>query len=282
MKKIITIVFTAIGCISGQCSAGNIPTTMQVIYYQVDQTLFYDITGCAPASHISFYSAVTGGVRLKDMTTDDNGRVLATGNTAFGPAFVLNTVTSPGPLPTNNSSICFLENKAFTLDHLAVKNENGNIQVSWNASVNPPDDYRFEILKSRNGGPYTLLATTVPLSAYTGYAIDDPYEAGDKVSYELSVVAKSSVVFTSAPMDIAGQNNICLYPTATRDNLTIVLADAASNTWYTITDQSGRILQKAAVKETRFSLSVAQYPAGNYILRIVSDKQQTSLKFVKY
>ncbi len=185
---------------------------------------------------------------------------------------------------------------AHTTIHLtANQGVNNNVNLLWNAytGFSYPN---FEIYRSNNGAPYTLIGT-VANSSFSYTDVTPP--AGTNYYYvsvtkpvpcnpaKAAPVLKSNsnildalgnqVISSSEPLNI--KDNIVIYPNPTKDLINISASTNFIGKNYRIFDYKGKLLQSKTIQSENTTLNLADLPSGLYLLRIEGNIE--SYKIVK-
>ncbi|HEY6978326.1 MAG TPA: T9SS type A sorting domain-containing protein [Chitinophagaceae bacterium] len=138
-------------------------------------------------------------------------------------------------------------------------NSNNNFKevgrVNGKANSNQTQQYTFEDFNPLNGGNYYRLRQV---------------DKDGKATY-------SKVVF----IDLSKRIAIKLYPNPARDILMLEGLNANSMTKISIISVQGSAFAKTTTSTSTYTWNIKQLPAGTYYVKIESDKNVTTLKFVK-
>jgi trimeric autotransporter adhesin len=160
---------------------------------------------------------------------------------------------------------------------------NAQTQLNWTTTQEINNSY-FEVQRSDDGVNFSALTTVQadesgsstklysaidpsPYNGYTYYRLKQ-VDINGKYTYSIIVSVKAAVLLSLYPNPV--KNVLCIkgLSTATSSNLSII-------------DFSGRLLQRTSVNQNSNSLDVQKLPSGNYYIRIESDKQVNTLRFIK-
>lgn len=281
MKKNLLILGFAILAFQNNSFALSTTNRIYAFTYEAEGTQYYQVTGCVAGSDVAFYSTPQGGVELSRQVTDNNGALQVAGSKDFSPAFA---VSIPDPNKANvrgTGMVSFIGDKEFTMSKVGASSNGENVTISWNAAVNDPGNYTFELLKSINGVVFSAVntqgATTLNM---IGYSFDDNLSSGTDAWYEVRITGKNGVTYTSQPIYVNNGSGISLYPTITSNVINLQLSAGNQNPAYKILNQEGQVLKSGTLTSSLSTLSVADFVPGNYLVQVAGSKT-TTLKFVK-
>lgn len=282
MKKNILIFVVTLISFSGNSFATDNTKSLRAVYYEVEETLVYEVSGCVPGSDIAFYSNRGGGVHMKDATVDNNGcgRIIA--DKKFTPALVANTDHKNGTGVAGSGTVCMIGEKEFALNNMQIESDERKILLSWDVSVRDKNEYVFEVLKSTNGAAYELQTTLMPSAlAMVSYSYTDDVKSDDFVSYEIRISGKNGVNYTSRPLIPGNGDDFLLYPTVTTDQVYIRVNDRMQTASYNIIDMQGKTVMSGKLDGMQSGISVKSFAAGDYIFQVATPGQKSIKKFVK-
>ncbi|MEP6681971.1 MAG: T9SS type A sorting domain-containing protein [Parafilimonas sp.] len=131
------------------------------------------------------------------------------------------------------------------------------------------------------------LAFLNPLIGWCGRADSpDPNGGMYKWKYHFSL-DNNSLITNDANVSLIEKNNLNntinarLYPNPVKDVITVNGLNASVKTTLSLFNISGKLIQQAIANSANYSFSIQKLAAGNYYITIESNKQFTTLKFVK-
>lgn len=280
-KNMILLCLTTVLCSAQYCFAAD-AISMQVRSFEAEGVMMYYVKGCVPGSNIMFYSMRDGGSMLKDVTVNGNGSAKVAWDTKILPALVLNTTGINSAGIGGNGFVTYTGDKEFTLNSVALTNNAGSVTLKWNAAVSIPSHYSFQVLKSINGGAYSVIQTVNAQSAaLMPYTYADP-ELSLSATYQINVIDNNGeVYYSSNPLYADGISGVSLYPTVTHSNINVRLSDNTGSGTYKIINLQGQVMTTGSLNGSSSSLSVSSLPAGDYLIEIISQAGKTTQKFVK-
>jgi hypothetical protein len=170
--------------------------------------------------------------------------------------------------------------------------QNGkDAQLSW-ATANELNTKEFMIEWSSDGAQFKTIGTLKAsgnsdvLQHYT--FLDRNVAAGNNF-YRLKIIDLNGSYSYSpiVKLNVSGKTTFKVYPTLTTGSLTIEMTAAIREvTSALVYDQAGRLLFSKKITISggynRIELNVAQLPAGSYLLKIESNLDAVTTKFVKF
>ncbi len=280
-KNILLLSFATLLCSTQYSYAGD-TNPVQVKCFEADGVTTYDVRGCVPGSDISFYSLQGGGQVMKEMAVNANGSTRLIWDQKAAPAFVLNILDANTAGITGSGMVSFTGDKEFIVNDMTIDNNSGNITLRWNAAVSQPENYTFEVLKSVNGAEYAVIQSVNSQSAnMLPYSFTDVSQSADAATYMIRVVnTGKEIYYTSKPLYADGSNGISVYPTVTHTSINVRLNNIHNST-YEIVNMQGQFVSSGALNNNQNSCSVANLPAGNYLIEVSAGGNTTITKFVK-
>jgi hypothetical protein len=281
-KNILLLSFASLLC-GAQYTFAKDANPVQVKCFEANGALVYDVRGCVPGSDISFYSQQGGGDIMKELAVNASGSATVVWSQKASPAFVLNVLDVNSSGIAGNGMVSFTGDKEFTVNDVALDNNGGSITLRWNGSVTNPPSYTFEVLKSINGGDYTLVQSLNAQSAsLLPYAFTDPSQSnGTTATYQVRVIDNgNNVYYTSNPLYADGINGISVYPTVVHSVINVSLNDKHSSA-YKIINMNGQLISSGSLSNGRNACSVAALPVGSYMIEVATTTNKTTTKFVK-
>lgn len=156
---------------------------------------------------------------------------------------------------------------------------------------------------SRDGGKsWTLIDTGVdahhsavaflnPLIGWTGRAETDDADGGTyKWKYHFSfsddVISTNNTIYNAADLslskaDINNSKTPQLFPNPAKDNVTIQNLNPSAKTTLSLFNNSGKLIRKLITTGRTYNYNLQKLTAGNYYIKIESEKTFTTLSFVK-
>jgi hypothetical protein len=280
-KKILLLSFASLLC-SAQYSFARDANPVQIKCFEADGALIYDVRGCIPGSDISFYSQQGGGAMMKELAVNATGNARVVWTQKSTPAFVLNVLNTNAAGIAGSGMVSFTGDKEFTVNDVALDNNGGNITLRWNGSVSHPGSYTFQVLKSVNGGDYSVIqSVNAQSAALLPYSFTDQSQTNGTAIYQVSIVNTSNeTYYTSNPLYANGVNGINVYPTVVNTTINVNL-NSAGNSGYKIISMNGAVVTSGTLNNGQNACSVASLPAGNYLIEVSNAGKQTTTKFVK-
>jgi hypothetical protein len=235
MKRNLLIFGFAILALQNHCFAIGGTNRINAFTFEAEGTQYYEVTGCVPGSDVAFYSTPQGGVELSRQATDYNGTLQVQGNKKFNPAFAVSIPNLNYANIAGTGMVAFIGSKEFTMGKLGTESDGENLTISWNAAVNDPGNYTFELLKSVNGIVFSSVTTQVAKSFNTtAYSFDDILASGIDAWYEVRISGKNGLTYTTKPIYVNNGTGISLYPTITNDVINLQLSSSGRNPAYKI------------------------------------------------
>jgi len=280
-KKIIILGFASLLGVTQYSVAGE-NNPLRVKCFETDGTITYDVKGCIPGSDISFYSTQGGGEMMNEVTVNATGNARVVWSRKNAPAFVLNVLSTNAAGIAGNGMVTFIGDKEFTVNDVALDNGGGNVTLRWNGAVNNVGNYTFQVLKSVNGGNWSVVQTVNAQStALMPYSFTDQSESNASAIYELRVIdGTNEVYYTSNVLAADGSNGINVYPTVAHSTINILQNDTR-NSSYRIMNMLGQVMVSGELSNTMNTCSVAGLPAGNYLVEVSNASSKTTAKIIK-
>ena len=168
-----------------------------------------------------------------------------------------------------------------------VTGSNNGSDISINAlpDVSTTTD-KATVTANQNGAGYQWLNCNTGYSAITG-ATDQSYTATANGSYAVQVTmngngcsdTSSCVIINGIGIyEIGGNNQFAIYPNPASDNITIIIPQKAT---IEITNSAGQIIETFKSVETKVKIDVVNFPTGVYIIKVKTDNEILTKKFIK-
>ncbi|MFZ5553051.1 MAG: M28 family peptidase [Bacteroidota bacterium] len=188
----------------------------------------------------------------------------------------------------DNAAMIHTNNNSLAVS-VAVDNVNTTYALGLDLTIqNPGATYSDHASFWTNGFPAVLLIEDWTFDSNPNY-----HTVNDRVMYfnvpyyekmsKLAVasIATMAVPYTSTSVAEEEKNSYSLYPNPVSDALFIRSDNKYPVTGAEICDISGRVLAQYAVKSNAISLDVSQLPEGLYFVRLLSERGQEVMRFVK-
>ena len=123
-----------------------------------------------------------------------------------------------------------------------------------------------------------------PKTGWTGRAeTEDPTGGMFKWKYHFSLDDKNENISDAsmAKIGLGNENIMKLYPNPAKYILTVEGLNATAKTTLSLFDISGKLIQQINVTEASHMFNLQKLSAGSYYIKIESNKQASTLKFVK-
>ena len=238
--------------------------------FQVDDMVYAQIENAQPNSTAQFYSTIHGGKMLSIKKMDNQGNLQTTFAADAVPGFMLNTETK---------FVQHFNEKEFILNNLQAKKLDNQIELTWAAKTLNDAHISFEILKSLNGGDFTIVNTLIAANTeqMTDYTFDDAYAVN--AIYKIRVVKNNAIYrYTSPEYNTNVIAAFNCYPTLTTD---VVHVDATTGIIavepYQIINVAGIVVASGNLNMNKNIIDVSQLENGIYFIHT----SQFNQKFVK-
>ncbi len=278
-NKILIIIFSAI-YINANAEAGHSINPVTLAWYEVNDQHIFEVSGCTPNSQVAYYSEVTGGKMLKEISTDAQGHSSVVEGHNFQPAFAINE-SEPGTNGVKgNNMVSYTGTKEFTLKDIQLQSISSGVILNWNAAVTIPGTYHFEILKSTNDGAFMQIGTIESTSAsMLAYSFIDN-EVSSNAKYELQIT-NGTITYTSTPLLAETNHGIVVFPAITNNAINIRLSDFETGDMYRIVDNIGRTVQSNILSGAQTTISVSNLAPGTYTMNVINKNKIESARFIK-
>jgi photosystem II stability/assembly factor-like uncharacterized protein len=159
-----------------------------------------------------------------------------------------------------------------------------NVLLNWNVASDLNSDY-YGVERSADGVQFSEIGkvkSTTDLSENHDYDFLDNALLTGQQYYRLRLVNNDGdysyskiikVEFTGA--------RIKLYPNPASDMLQVEGLNLGENTTLSVIDATGRLIEQVRTGDTNYKLDTKKLVAGSYYLKVATDKQVNTLKFVK-
>lgn len=133
---------------------------------------------------------------------------------------------------------------------------------------------------------HSAVAFLNPFNGWTGRAeIDDPNGGAFKWKYHISLDDKAVAItnennLTAVKIN-SGNPTISIYPNPAKNIIKVDGLDASLKTTLSLYNISGRLIEQAVTTNSSYAINLQKIPAGNYYIIIQTDKNLTTLKFIK-
>ncbi len=269
-------------------SNGNNPQFTHLIEIPVTiATGSIDLTNCVGSSIVvpfTISAAFDPGNVFTAQLSDASGSFaspLAIGNVNATGAGTITAVIPAGTPPGNAYRI-----RVVGINPMVTGSNNGS-DISINAlpDVNTTTD-KATVTANQNGAGYQWLNCNTGYSAITG-ATDQSYTATENGSYAVQVTmngngcsdTSSCVTITGIGIYEIGRNNqFAIYPNPASDNITIIIPQKAT---IEITNSAGQIIKTIKSVDTKVKIEVVNFPTGVYIIKVKTDNEILTKKFIK-
>lgn len=226
-------------------------------------------------------------------------QVAAVPGASDGSPYNVTITVSDECVPAESTDITFdwiIDPNTFPVEMLdfQVKAQDGLAKLEWITASEQGNDY-FEIQKSNNGEDFQAIGTVKGAGTsqeYTYYNFEDPAQiTTDKLYYRLLQVdfdgnsSLSNIVELST--DVKSEEWVKFFPNPSQDFTKIRLEsweDLNLSYHIQLYTLDGRMINGEHVEGNRliadYSLNVAQYPRGAYLLKVTNPRGKTSQKLL--
>lgn len=269
MKKIISTSILLLITIFSQAQ--------NIVYFQVENEHHILSENFKPNTQLQAYSTTQGGKKIAEFGISSMGNNKQIFSLEDLPAFILNRLAPKNP---NGSNIVYLiPAKEFHLKNVRQHIEADEIDLTWDASVEPGKNIQFQIEKILPNGKVEIVKSLPAEDSkdFVHYEIALPYDdATFKIKVFNNVSERVVKEFSFAKMQTARA-----YPTVC--NQTIYVDIVSENTSYKIFDINGKLLQQGNLLQWHNSVSVQGLSQGVYFMLLSNNDRQEkqSIRFVK-
>jgi hypothetical protein len=164
-------------------------------------------------------------------------------------------------------------------------NVNGNInkqnlaKINW--KVNESNVLRYEIEKSTDGFTFEYLNTVISIgNGENDYSIIDKVKELDVVYYRIKQIDNTGVFSYSSIIKLLpfSSKQIAVYPNPVKNIVTVTLGNKYLNSVAQITDLNGKTIKAFNIISTTFTIDIANFAAGIYLLKIDNGQTQKIIK----
>jgi murein DD-endopeptidase MepM/ murein hydrolase activator NlpD len=179
----------------------------------------------------------------------------------------------------------------FNISNFEVAKSNLNAQINWR-TISEINTNKFELERSLDNG--TTFSKLAEIKAAGNSSIDKNYFFIDNniglhvqkknIFYRLKLIDLDGKFTYSTLKSIKFEESISafqIYPTPTRDLITIKSNIIAKNLNYTIFDQTGRSVLKGFLNSTSTSIDLGQQARGIYFFQVNGESGKEIIKIIK-
>ena len=254
----------------------------QIISYEAEGIVYYQLTNFSPLSPIAFYSEKSGGTCLKKDNVDKSGKVEIQGDEKFKPSFVLNEMTKDNN--TGDGTVMFIGDKEFGIDHISIDHKNSNVILSWESEVSDIKAYVFTILRSNDNVTYKPIAILPAKSTKkTTYSYSDLIKTGESVSYKIKISSSKNEATYISNVFSATENGFTLYPSLAKENISLIFNNRVDDANYSIISMQGEVVASGKINSDANTIAVNNLVTGNYLLKVedLTRKSIYAARFIK-
>ncbi|MEO6833180.1 MAG: hypothetical protein ABI378_11680 [Chitinophagaceae bacterium] len=276
MRKIFTIVALALCFLTFKGFAQG----FEVCTYGVNAVNYFDVSRGIPNSDISFYSDMSGGRLLQNVTLDASGHALYINTEAFKPAFLLSVLNRAAQ--QGSGIVVFTPEKEFTIKDMQLEDLPGLVRLSWSATVSPKESIRFEVWKNNLGNSKKIYEIEGFCTEFQRYSFID--NEASKSSYEIRVVNTNKGLRYTGDFQSktnSGNSQIQVYPTLIQDVCHVLLTQDAAKISYELRNVLGQKVKQGSLDVGDNILSFVEVPNGDYFLIAHIGVQQQTQKICK-
>lgn len=283
MKNILlsSLASLTVGTVSAQASMPAV-TPLQVACFTVDDTRYYDITGCVPGSEAAFYSRPDGGELLRSALADGAGHLQAKGDSHFRPAFVINEKLSAKCSTHGSGIVSFTAAPEFELRGLKAVVQEGRTSLSWEATVATSKDLWFVVERSADGSSYAAAGKVAGTSLKATYAFQEALPGAVGAYYRLAVLSKDGMrrYYTTSPEWLGGPG-VTIYPTRTSGDIIIALPAGNETAKYRVCNSEGKQMLSATLPARQNRVDLSSLPAGIYLVTVQVNAGPVTMRIVR-
>jgi hypothetical protein len=212
------------------------------------------------------------------MTWKDEGNGGTTGDNSRGSILSLNTINTFSPFTLASIGTSNPLPVIFTSFDVQLQNER-TVLIRWTTSNEVNNDH-FEVLRSNDLVTWTKIQTIFPEVSGVYSWVDENVADGINYYRIKQVDINGNNVYTQIKMiNVQTDNTIFLWPNPAINELHLRLPLA--NGTIDITDEGGKVLLTRIIDSNDIMVSVRQFKAGVYFVRIKAGKVHQARKFVK-
>jgi Secretion system C-terminal sorting domain len=171
---------------------------------------------------------------------------------------------------------------ALPIKNIDIKGQIVDNQANINFNlVDQTDISSFIVEKSLDGKDFTEFTTIYP-NDNMNYSLNDNSLSSVQY-YKVIAVEKDGTEYSSPIIILKYTNlaeNIQLFPNPATNNIHIIIPEGQILDNLTIIDNLGQVLLRTSTLNN-YTLDVSNFATGTYIAKIVTNKQETNIKFIK-
>jgi len=162
---------------------------------------------------------------------------------------------------------------------------NGQARLQWITEQEQLVDH-YEIEKSTDGNSFYRIGSENAFNNPQRYTYNslDPNPVSGWNYYRLKVVDKNGKASYSLIARLwagAADQQLLVYPNPVKDELKINLPQTSSISIIQVVNMSGQVAKQLATTDQSLTINVGFLSSGSYILRVMTDRQTISQKFIK-